>query len=232
VSRLYRTCISLLILCSAIFACPSSALAVPALPSSFYGKVKMNNANVLDGTVVEAFIGDRMVAQGYSQTYQGDSFYALDVPGDNPDTMVIDGGREGETITFKLGGVLADEAGTWHSGTSVSLNLNVTSATPLLAPQATPTILPTQTPIVVVYPVTSTPTPEIRVSTTAIISSEDTNGPVIPTSTSEKPAQPSPVPGERVPGSANNLRTTLPILAFALIVIVGAGIIIWVRRKE
>ena len=116
-SRLYRTSISLLILCSAIFACPSSALAVPALPSSFYGTVKVGGANVPDGTVVQAFNGDRIAAQGYTQMYQGDSVYSLDVPGDNTDTVVIDGGREGETITFKVGGVLADEAGTWHSGT-------------------------------------------------------------------------------------------------------------------
>ena len=99
-SRLKRISICLIFICSAILANPSSALAIPALPSSFYGSVKLNNANVPDGTVVQAFKGDLMIAQGYTQTYQGDSVYALDVPGDNTDTPAIDGGREGDTITF------------------------------------------------------------------------------------------------------------------------------------
>jgi len=231
VSRLNRTSICLLIICSAIIANPSSALAFPALPSSFYGTVKVNDANVLDGTVVQAFNGERMVAQGYTQMYQGDSVYSLDVPGDNTDTVVMDGGREGETITFKVGGVLANEAGIWHSATSVSLNLTVTSATTLMAPQVTPTELPTQTPLVIIQLASSTPTPELRVSPTAIIPSEDTKSPVLPTSTSEQPVQSSPVPGARVPGSDKNLGATLPILAFILIGIIGAGVVTWVRRK-
>ena len=120
-SRLYRTGISLMVVCTAIFANHSSTLAIPALPSSFYGTVKLNNANVLDGIVVQAFIGERMIAQGYTQTYQGDSVYSLDLPADNTDTPIIDGGREGDTIAFKVGGIMAHETGTWHSATNEQL---------------------------------------------------------------------------------------------------------------
>jgi len=232
VSRLYRTSISLLILCSAIFACPSSALAVPALPSSFYGTVKVNNANVPDGTVVQAFVGDRMIAQGYTQMYQGDSVYSLDVPGDNPETEVMDGGREGDTIIFKVGGVLANEAGTWHSGTSVSLNLTATSASTLMAPLATPTELPTQTPIVVIQQASSTPTLELLASPTAIIPSMDTKSPVLPTSTPEQLGHLLPVLNEKALGNAKDLRPIIPIIAFALIMIIGAGIVAWMHRNK
>ncbi len=123
-SRLVRTGFSLLVICAALFAVPSSVLAIPALPSSFYGTVKLNSANVPDGTLVQAFIGGLVIAQGYTQLFQGDSYYALDVPSDDTATPAIDGGREGDTIAFKVGGITAHETGTWHSGTDVQLKFN------------------------------------------------------------------------------------------------------------
>jgi hypothetical protein len=30
----------------------------------------------------------------------------------------MDGGREGDTITFNVGGILANETATWHSATN------------------------------------------------------------------------------------------------------------------
>jgi hypothetical protein len=232
VSRLNRTSICLLIICTAIFANPSSALAIPSLPSSFYGTVKLNNANVLDGTVVQAFNGDLMIAQGYTQTYKGDSVYSLDVPSDNTDTPVIDGGREGDTITFKVAGIVANEIGIWHSANNVQLKLTITSVSTLRAPQATPTELPTQTPIVVIQLASRTPTQTLLASTTAIIPSLDTKSPGLPTSTPEPTTQLLPVSGEKATGSTIDLGITIPIMAFTLIVIIGAGIIAWIRRRK
>ena len=60
------------------------ALAIPPLPSSFYGTVKVNNANVPDGTVIQAVIGGQVYAEGFTQTYQGNSVYALDVQAITP----------------------------------------------------------------------------------------------------------------------------------------------------
>lgn len=136
----------------------TTALAIPVMPSSFYGTVKLNNSNVADGTVIQAFTGTQLIAQGYSQTYQGDSVYSLDVPGDNTDTAVIDGGKEGDTITFKIGGIQAVETGTWHSGTNVQLNISATTSNTPLPPQPTPTQLPTQTPIPTIRPTSIPPT--------------------------------------------------------------------------
>ena len=231
-SHLKRTSICLIFICSAIFANPSSALAIPALPSSFYGTVKLNNANVPDGTVVQAFNGDLMIAQEYTQTYQGDSVYALSIPGENTDTVVIDGGREGDTITFMVGGILATETGTWHSATNVPLNLTVTSASTPWAPQATPTELPTQTPIVIIQQASKTPTSTILASPTVIIPSLDTKSPDLPTSTPGQPAQQLPVSGDQATGSNKDLGKTIPIMALAVLVIIGAGIMALFRLRK
>jgi hypothetical protein len=232
VSRLNRASICLLIICSAIFANPSSALAIPALPSSFYGTVKLNNANLPDGTVVQAFNGDLMIAEGYSQTYQSASVYTLNVPADNPDTSVIDGGREGDMITFKVGGIIATETGTWHSGTNVQLNLTVTSASTPWAPQATPTEPPTQTPIVIIQPASQTRTPTLLASTTAIIPSLDTKTPDLPTSTPGQPDQQLTVSSDPVTGSNIDPGKTILIIAIAGIVIIGAGLFTWIRSRK
>ena len=134
-----------------LLAYPSAVQAFPPLPSSIYGTVKANNANVADGSLVEAAINNQVVAQGYTQTYQGDSVYSLDVPGDDTSTAVIEGGKEGDTISFKIGGVSAVEKGVWHSATNVMLNLTISSSNMLNTPQATPTSVATQTPIIILY---------------------------------------------------------------------------------
>lgn len=242
-SRLNRTSICLLITCSAIFANPTSALAFPALPSSFYGTVKLNNTNVPDGTVIQAYTGDLMIAQGYTQTYQGASVYALNVPADNANTPVIDGGREGDRITFKVGGILATETGTWHSATNVPINLTVTSASTPWAPQATPTEPPTQTPIAIIQPVTQTPIaiiqpasqtpmPTLLVSSTAFIPSLNTKTPDVLTSTPGQPAQQVPVSGDQATGNKNDLGKTILIMALVVIVIIGASLFAWIRSRN
>jgi hypothetical protein len=144
-------------------------LAIPTLPSSFYGTVKVNAANVRDGTVVQALIGGKVCAEGFTQTYQGSSVYALDVPGYNADTASQAGGREGDTIQFEIGGVLADQTALWHSGTNVNLNLTASSSGTLSMPQATLTPVPTQTAIVILQPSTSLTTPTPVPTQTAIV---------------------------------------------------------------
>ncbi len=120
-------------------------LAIPPLPSSFYGTVKVNGQNVPDGTGIEAAINGQVVAQALSQTYQGDSVYALNVPGDDPDTAALEGGHDGDTIVFKVGGAQAEQTGTWKSATNISLDLSVSAAATLTPPEDTPTPMPTQT---------------------------------------------------------------------------------------
>jgi hypothetical protein len=147
---------SLALACLATLLAAIPALAFPPLPSSLYGTVKVNDGSVPDGTIVRALIDGQVYAEGRTQTYQGDSVYSLDVPGDDTATAARDGGREGDTIQFEIGDVLADQTGTWHSGTNVELNLTGSAAGPLATPPPTPSPVPTQTPIPVAQPL---PTP-------------------------------------------------------------------------
>jgi hypothetical protein len=132
-------------LLSALFV--TAAWAIPPLPSSFYGRVKFNGGNVPDGTLVRALIDGQAYAEGRTQTYQADSVYTVDVPGDETSTTARDGGIEGDVIQFEVGGIIAEQTGVWHSGTNVELNLTITGAGTLGAPPPTPQPVPTQTPI-------------------------------------------------------------------------------------
>ncbi len=132
---------------SALFITP--VLAVPLMPSSFYGMVKVNDQNVPDGTVIRALIDGEVYAEGYSLTYEGDSVYTLDVPSDDSDTTQVDGGRENDPVQFEIGGVLSDQTGNWESGTNVNLDLTASTDEDLTEPYPTPTPVPTQTPVTV-----------------------------------------------------------------------------------
>jgi hypothetical protein len=107
-----------------------AVLAVPPLPSSFYGTVKVDGANVPLGTIVSAWINGVQYAEATVSLYAGDTIYGLNVPGDDPATPgTIEGGVEGDTVVFHTGGLEADETGTWHSGTNVQLNLTASTPT-------------------------------------------------------------------------------------------------------
>ena len=64
-------CITLICLIGSLFIC-LPALAVPQIPASFYGTVKVNGANVPDGTSVQALIDGKVYADVLTQTYQGE----------------------------------------------------------------------------------------------------------------------------------------------------------------
>ncbi len=160
--------------------------AIPQLPSSVYGTVQLNNAPVPDGTLIQAIIGGQVVAYRGSQTYQGNSVYGLDIPSDNPETALVDGGKEGDTIQFKIGGILAAQTGTWHSATNVEINLSAISVNTPLPPQPTVTPLPTQTFLPAVQPTATVFVP----SPTAPLPTE---GPTLYTAT----------PGTTLPAASN-----------------------------
>jgi hypothetical protein len=105
----------------------SPSQAYPVLPSSFYGTIRVDGSNVEPGTSIKALFENQVFAEGVTLIYEGASVYTINVPGDDNDTQEIDGGREGEQIFFEVGGLVADQTGTWHSATNVELNLTVTS---------------------------------------------------------------------------------------------------------
>jgi hypothetical protein len=234
VSHLFRKSICLIILTMVLLANPVHALAIPSLPSSFYGTVKLNNANVLDGTLVQAFDGNIMIAQGYSQIYQGDSVYSLDIPSDNTDTPAVDGGHEGDIIIFKVGGILTNESGIWHSATNVQLNLTVSSASTPKAPQSTPTEMPTQTQIVIVRQPSKTPTLTLVASLSPtkisiLPTATFTSAPINSTLPSNLPVQQPYVPVE--PTDNKVLYLAIPI-SITLILLLGTGFILFMRSRN
>jgi hypothetical protein len=129
---------------SLLFAGPSTVLAgPPVLPSSFWGTVKVDGENAPDGMVVRALIDGQVYAEEYTQTYEGESFYALDVRADDPGTQKRDGGCESHVVQFEVGGVLTEQTGIWHSGTNVRVDLTGSAAGPPPAPPVTPSAVPT-----------------------------------------------------------------------------------------
>lgn len=119
--------------------------AIPPLPSSFYGTAKFNGENVSEGTIIRALINGRVVAVSYTILNQGESVYAIDVPGDDPTTPEIEGGKEGDMIRFMLAGFLIRETATWQSGTNFAFDLTLTANATLPPPQPTDTPLPVNT---------------------------------------------------------------------------------------
>lgn len=211
--------------------------AIPSLPSSFYGTVMVNNAKVPDGTVIQALVAGQMYAEGFSQTYQGNSVYALDVRGDDSETAAQDGGREGDAIQFKIGGVLANQTAVWHTGTNVNLNLTASSSGSISTPQATPSPVPTQTAIVLIQP-SSMPTAIGQASSTPAIL-------IQPSQIGTKSSQPSSMPtlhvqpsltsfaseNDKDHSSGNIARVMVIIITVVLALIIGYTLLTLRKKK-
>jgi hypothetical protein len=196
---------SLILACLSPLLAAVPALAFPPLPSSFYGTVEVNGDNVPDGTIVRALIDDQVYAEGRTQTYQGDSVYSLDVPGDDTATAARDGGHEGDTIQFEVGEVLADQTGTWHSGANVELNLAASATGPLATPPPTPSPVPTRTPIPLAQP----------------------------SATHTTFAQPSPTPVLPVDSGEHGSSNTGPaVAAVVVVIVVAAGGTAWAVHRR
>ena len=105
----------------------SPASAIPPLPSSFYGTVQVNGANVPAGLPITAWIDGTQYAITYPSIYSGYTVYSLNVPGDDPSTPGIEGGKQNDVITFKVGGIPANLTGVWQAGTNTQINLSITA---------------------------------------------------------------------------------------------------------
>lgn len=102
-----------------------SADSPPIFPSSFWGTVKIDGANVEAGTIITAEIGGEVVASTEVALDNGDTVYVFIIPGDES--------MEGNRIDFYIGGQPADQYGSWHSGTNVHLNLSIFTGEYLLS---------------------------------------------------------------------------------------------------
>ncbi|MFC1911423.1 CFI-box-CTERM domain-containing protein [Chloroflexota bacterium] len=87
----------------------------PEMPHQFYGTVSLDDDPVEEGTMVEAFVDDVKQAE---TTVDAEGRY-----GYNPIFRVP--GTAGATVTFRVGGVEADEDATWESGKVQELDLTI-----------------------------------------------------------------------------------------------------------
>lgn len=152
--------IKALILISAVILLlyPIIALAQgPALPCRFHGTVQLDNATVLDDTIITAIIEGDTYTTSTPSVY-GNSTYAITiVPPGNVTYM------DGTPVTFLIGGYQAKETGTWETGLNLVLNLTASSIAP-----PTPTPIPSETPTPTLTPVpTATPSPTLSPAPTA-----------------------------------------------------------------
>jgi hypothetical protein len=139
---------------------PARAVAggPPPLPCSFQGKVLVNGTNVPTGTVITAGSAGVVYQSTTTTMSEGVSAYSLIVPGDNPETEARDGGVEGETLEFIIGGLRAAETALWSSGAILALNLNASGPTPTASATSNATPRPSSTPSNTLVP-TPTPSP-------------------------------------------------------------------------
>lgn len=181
--RFYRSLIICLLASLFLGAMPSAVQALPPFPSSFLGQVSLNGLDIPVAVRIEALIDDKVVAYNHSFMHEGHSFYFLDVPGDDPSTAVIEGGKAGQEITFLIGGVEAEQTATWASATNVRLDLTA-SAPYTFTPPPTLTNTPTRTPTRTLTP-TRTPTqpalPNLAATATLPVQTDSQQPQVAPT---------------------------------------------------
>jgi hypothetical protein len=105
------------------------AAAAPVPPFSPYGTVKVNGANVPSGAEVSAWCGGVRYRSTQATIYEGESWYFnLDVPGDDPETPGKDGCYPGETVSFMIDDLTANETAAWSAS---SPQLDLTAERPL-----------------------------------------------------------------------------------------------------
>ena len=107
----------------------STVWAFPPLPSTFYGTVKVDGANVLPDTIVSAWIDGVQCGQKAVQKISGETVYGgLDALGDDPAIPGKRCGIENDTVVFHIGSLVADQTASWHGSTNVQVNLTAAGA--------------------------------------------------------------------------------------------------------
>jgi len=89
----------------------------PIQPCSFYGTVKVIGENVITGTPIRAVMSGVVIVEVESMYFEGDSVYALQIPGDLS--------MEGDLIEFYIGDQQASQTAVWQSSVRNELNLSV-----------------------------------------------------------------------------------------------------------
>lgn len=117
-------------------ASQAAADSPPAPPATFVGSVLVDGAPPSPGTVVEARIGG--TSCGVTTVFNSGSQarYSLESPALDPD-QTPNCGTEGATVDFYVGGVKAQQTGSWLNYQLNQLDLTVVTAT-TATPSTTP----------------------------------------------------------------------------------------------
>lgn len=105
----------------------SQVLGTPLLPFSPYGLVQHNGFNLaacsddISGCPdVQAHCGSFTFSYGQVILDSGKSWYAMDIPFDDPETAQVDGCATNEDVTFTIKDELAEQAAIpWQEGSSL-----------------------------------------------------------------------------------------------------------------
>ncbi|MDI7277746.1 MAG: hypothetical protein QME94_17340 [Anaerolineae bacterium] len=116
----HAICKRILVIAAIGASCAATALAAPPLPFSPWGMATVGGVPAPAGTEVTAWIGG--VQCGRTTTVE-DGWYALDVPGDDPDTPEVDGGRSGDPVVLRVGGQAVAEPHAYQAGVSLRVDL-------------------------------------------------------------------------------------------------------------
>ena len=249
--RFYRSLIIGLLASLLLGALPTRVQALPPFPSSFLGQVSLNGLDIPVAVRIEALIDEKVVAYNHSFMHEGHSFYFLDVPGDDPSTAVIEGGKAGQEITFLIGGIEAEQTASWASATNVRLDLTA-SAPYTFTPPPTLTNTPTRTPTRTLTP-TRTPTqpalPNLAATSTPFVAAQQAQASLTanaqslyPLGTPEAQAEqldvqeassmPTAYPGEAPTAQEAEAQVYLPMAAEGLAAPTSTPEVVMVRRAE
>jgi len=97
-------------------ALPGTAVAHVTTACRFNGPVTVNGGGVPDGTVISAWLEGPYVGPWATTTYTryGASWYAIDIPADNPATPDKEGAVAGDQVHFSVGGAPVPGTATWQ----------------------------------------------------------------------------------------------------------------------
>lgn len=96
---------------------------VPPQPHNFAGYVYNGTSYAPVGVNLTAEIDGTQYAVTTTFDWSGATVYTIDVPGDDGETDIKDGGVSGDTIIFRVDGYYADQIGSWTLGGSTTLDI-------------------------------------------------------------------------------------------------------------
>ncbi len=138
----YVILICLAVSCALVTTVLAEDASHPPLPQFFNGSVADNLGNPAPvGTEIAAYINGE---ERGSIVMTRIGAYGWVDPGEP--TLVVVGDRSGQTITFYVNGILAEQDTQFASGEVTRMNLTTKEAIPVITPTVTPTPAPTSTP--------------------------------------------------------------------------------------